>query len=710
MSRRRAGDDLLRLARLHGVETEWRDMQGRRVRPSTESLLGALRALGVPVERPDDAAEALRADHRERRSRILPPCHVAWLGEDSVIPVVLPEGLSGAELDVRVETETGRTIEWLAREPLSHAAGTGGTEGAGSVRLDLPLPSGLPMGRHRVVVRAPGVEGSCWLLASPPAAWVGEAGRDWGVFVPLYALRSSGDTGSGDLGDLQDLLDWTCGLGGRVVSTLPLLASFVDAPSRDGVFDPSPYAPVSRLFWNEFFLDLDAAPELRDCVAAREVLSSDAFLRAAAVLRREELVDYARVQALRRRVLDPLSQAFFRSDTPRRRAFEERLARDPRIEDYARFRAACRGFGRPWTGWPGPARDGRIADGEVDEGERRLHLYGQWLAEEQISGLARRAESRGGCLYLDLPVGVHRHGYDVWSRREIFALGASSGAPPDSFFTGGQDWRFPPVHPQRSRETGHAYLADCLRHHMSHARMLRVDHVMGLHRLFWIPEGMGAREGVYVRYPAEEIYAVHCIESHRARSRIVGEDLGTVPPEVPAAMRRRRLARMFVLQYEARPDARRPLPAVAADSVASLNTHDMYPFAAWWEGEDIEQRRELGLLDPREAGEERRRRHAVREGLIRLLQGPRPPSGAAPGAPEAMRGCLERLAASEAGTVMVNLEDLWGERLPQNLPGCSDANPNWRRKVRFSLEEIERMREVREPLKAMDLLRRRAQR
>ena len=203
----------------------------------------------------------------------------------------------------------------------------------------------------------------------------------------------------------------------------------------------------------------------------------------------------------------------------------------------------------------------------------------------------------GPGLYLDLPLGVHRFGYDVWHERGIFATDVSCGAPPDSFFPGGQDWGFPPLQPEKSRAQGYRYVRAYLRQHLQQAGVLRIDHVMGLHRLFWIPKGRDTSQGVYVRYPAEELYAILSIESQRNKVCIIGEDLGIVPSYVRPAMVRHGIQRMHVLQYALPTQPDRQLQRVPAHSVASVNTHDMAPFAAFWQGLEQQERIELGLLD-----------------------------------------------------------------------------------------------------------------
>lgn len=300
--------------------------------------------------------------------------------------------------------------------------------------------------------------------------------------------------------------------------------------------------------------------------------------------------------------------------------------------------------------------------------------------------LAAGARRSGVGLYFDLPLGVHPEGYDVWKEPHLFARGVTAGAPPDPFFRQGQDWGFPPLHPERIRQEGFGYFAACLRHSMRHASLLRIDHVMGLHRLFWVPRGFPAREGVYVRYPAQELFAVLCLESHRSRCAVVGEDLGTVPPETRRALRRHRLSGMFVVQYELRADPRRPMRPVPSECVASLNTHDMVPFASFW-------------------------RRAARRPLGKALRqffdgkGDRKP-GSSRGAQMAL-SLLQKLARSRCRLLLVNPEDHWGELQPHNVPGTGPARGNWTRKARYRVEEMFNVAPFRE---ALELLSRRSRR
>ena len=322
--------------------------------------------------------------------------------------------------------------------------------------------------------------------------------------------------------------------------------------------------------------------------------------------------------------------------------------------------------------------------------------------------MAAHARRYHAGLNLDLPIGTHPDGYDVWREQRAFALGTSVGAPPDRVWTHGQNWGFPPLHPERIREQGYRYLIACLRHQMHYADMVRIDHILGLHRLFWIPRGAPPGEGAYVHYHAEELYAFLCLESHWQRAAVVGENLGVVPPYVNSIMSRHGILKMFVVQYEVEGGVRRALKQAPADALASLNTHDMPPFAGWWEGRDIADRRALGLVSPAAARAKYRARLRRRALMARVLRSARWLKGKAADSSSVFRACAEFLAASRAGAILLNLEDLWGESEPQNIPGTSSGErPNWRRKARYSLEEFTRLRVVNSILDSVRRLRRR---
>ncbi|HXG51969.1 MAG TPA: 4-alpha-glucanotransferase [candidate division Zixibacteria bacterium] len=686
---------LRRLARLYGVQTGYRDVFGRRRSAAPEAILAVLRALGAPVDRLDQVPDALRERRRSLWRRGIDPVAVAWDGAPLSLSVRLPATTADAVLRYSIVLENGDRLEGEARSDAAPAL-VREVDGITCVRRRVVVADRLPLGYHRLELSAAGRSMACRIICAPFRAFgPSEAERVWGLFAPTYALAGARSLGLGDLGDLEELLTLTAELGGSVVATLPLLAAFLDEP-----FNPSPYAPVSRLFWNEIYLDLRRVPELERCPVARAILNSSGLQAEVASLRAADLVDYRRAMAVKRRVLEELARCGWRESTERMSSFRGFLERRPLAEDYAEFRAKTERARTVWSLWPAAQRDGRLTRRDYDESVKQYHLYVQWQADEQMRWLAERAKSEGVALYLDFPAGTNRDGYDVWRERAIFALEASGGAPPDEFFTAGQDWGFPPLRPEASRAQGHSYYIRALRHHLECAGILRIDHVMGLHRSFWVPAGFAAAEGVYVRYPAEELYAILSLESHRHRARIVGENLGTVPPYVNVSMARHNIAGLHVGQFcvGAEPGAvEEPRDGAV---VASLNTHDTPTFASFWSGADIEDRLALGLLDPEQARAEAERRARQRESLVRFLRshGIAVDGGDARGV---LRAWLERLAGSPAFLVLVNLEDLWLEPRPQNVPGTWEERPNWRRKARVTMGELRGRSDLLEILRAV---------
>lgn len=671
------------LARLHGVQPAYTDITGRRRTASVDALLRVLAALDVFVSRLADAPAALRG--AEAAQPAMPPVAVVRPHR----PVLtLPPARAGV-VHLELLLEDGRSASWTVR---------GRSRRAQQVRIPQPLP----VGYHRLRVTA-GTRTTDTLLIAAPRRAYGRTPEDrvWGVFLPLYALRTGGDGGAGDYAGLGDLADWTAAQGGSVVATLPLLPVFLETPC-----DPSPYAPVSRRMWNEFYIDVERVRELHGAPDAQALLASRESQRLLRAARRAALVDYRALMRLKRAVLEILAASFFDGTDPaRREAFEQFAAARPQAADYAAFRAVLDRRRTDWRQWPGRLRDGTLRPGDYDDADFRYHLYAQWIADEQVAEVSGRIRSAGGMVYVDLPLGTHAWGYDVWRDRSVFAEGVATGAPPDTFFRQGQNWGAQPLHPRRLREQGYRYVIECLRHHLAQATLLRIDHIMGLHRFFWIPHGMAASDGVYVRYPADELYAILAVESVRHRAVIVGENLGTVPREVTAAMTRHRILQSYVVQYALQPNVDVPLSRVPADAVAAVNTHDMPPFAAFWRGTDLADLTRLGQLSPAQAAEERRRRTALLRMLATFLRRRRLLRGTV-GAPTMLRALLRHLGASPARVVLVNLEDLWGETRPQNTPGTGDERPNWRRKAAYALDRIRRMRSVTAALGDLDRARR----
>jgi 4-alpha-glucanotransferase len=624
---------------------------------------------------------------------------VAWDGYPPDLVMRLPASQAGATCQFRLAIESGPAHTWSSRVrdlPLIEEAEV---EGARYQARRQSLIGPYPPGYHRLTVESGSRVHECLLLSAPMRAPLPSGARGqktWGVFVPLYALHSKRSWGASDLGDLAELVDWVHGLGGGVVATLPILAAFLDEPC-----EPSPYSPASRLFWNEFYLNIDAIPELQRDQKAREAMGSSGFQAEVAALRASPLVDHRRQMALKRTVLEECARALFAGPSPRRDAFEAHVKDRTTLQDYAAFRAVGDRRRHPWQSWPAPQRDGVLAEGDFERDVQRYHLYVQWLADEQLRELAAQAQATGEGMYLDLPLGVNSSSYDVWRQRELFVPSVAAGAPPDPFFSKGQNWGFPPPHPEQSRLQGYRYVSAYLRHILQLANVLRIDHMMGLHRLFWVPHGADARDGIYVTYPADELYAVYVLEAHRKGAMLVGEDLGTVPPEVRPKMASHNFQRMYVLQFQGRPDPDNGLDPVFEGAIASINTHDTPTFASFTKGRDIDDWVELGNIKAEAAPAEHEQRRKLWEGVAQFLR----KKGLLEETDDLAalhRACLAYLGSGPSRFTLVTLEDLWLEERPQNVPGTWQERPNWKRRAHYALEEIKQMPAVLETLRELN--------
>ena len=687
---------LHRLARLHGIQAAYTDGCGVRRRASHESILALLEALGAPLAslRSRDLATATEARRRAMWARPVEPVLVAWNGRGGDFLLRTPETARGLLARCRLRLEDGRTRSWTVRSGRAPAVASATVDGARYVARRSPLPRRLPHGYHDLHVEIGSRTWSALVVAAPVRAY-DDGERSWGAFLPLHALHSANSWGVGDFTDLDALARWVGAQGGRAVGLLPALAAFLgECP-----FEPSPYLPVSCLFWNELHVDPRRLPEFAQCEPARRLAASRAFGRRVEALRAESLVDYREAMALRRQILELLARSV---DERGQRGEQLRTwaTRHPVAQEYAAFRAIGERLERPWPAWPAAMPPAEIRVGAADRDAIRYHLYAQWAAARQIAALEKDAGARGVGLYLDVPVGVHPDAFDVWRHPALFARGAALGAPPDPLFADGQDWSAPAPHPETARQDRYAYFRAGLAHQMAHATAVRLDHVMGLHRLFWIPRGGAAADGAYVRYPADELYAIVCLESHRHRTRVVGENLGTVPRYVNAALSRHGLAQLHVAQFGIAPGAGDPLARVPRRAFACVNTHDTPTFAGFLAGRDIAGRVHRRVLDAGRAADEHLRRQeevaALRGALGRVVQqasdAPVPRYAADL---DLLCACLGRLARSEAGTVIVNLEDLWLELQPQNVPGTGPREyPNWRRRARYALERLIRIPEA----------------
>ncbi|MEO1230689.1 MAG: 4-alpha-glucanotransferase [Myxococcota bacterium] len=693
-----ARERLEALARLYEIELGYHDISGQHHVASDASLVRLLRSFGVDASTEASVEHALRARRRSLADRLLEPVIVLWEGQTPRFALRIPLSDLASRYTLRIEFEQGAELELEGSLRTLREVERFEVDGVAYADLEVRLSEPAPFGYHALTVTAGAQSARARVISAPVRAFLPETERMWGLFAPTYGLRGRRGSGAGSLAELARLVDLTSAAGGHVVATLPLMSAYLDEP-----FQPSPYVPVSKLFWNEMFLDLADLARVQGSEAARLALADPEYLSEAERLRELPHVDYRAQARLQRSVLEILCREAF-EDADLVAELEKWAAQHPRARDYAEFRAVTERRQAPWPTWPDRLRDGRIQPGDYDLPSYRYHLYAQWRLEQQLGALGTRARGAGGGLYLDLPLGVHPDGYDAWRDRDAFLDGMNAGAPPDALGPEGQDWGFRPLHPERIRETGYRYLIECIQTQVRHAGVLRIDHVMGLHRLFCVPWGIGGKGGVYVRYRPEEIWAIVVLESRRHGAMIVGEDLGTVPDEVRAAMTRHAVQRMFVLQFELDPDRHRAVRELPPDAVASVNTHDTPTFMGFWEDRDIADRVDLGTLDAGRANHAKENRGHLKGALCGYLED-RGHLGEHPSPEQIFRGVTKHLLSGPCRLVLMNLEDLWLEPEPQNVPGTSDERPNWRRRLRHPVEEVSEVASVQPTLEAARELR-----
>jgi 4-alpha-glucanotransferase len=612
------------LAQRHGVQSKYRDALGQVHHAPTDTLIRILSAMGMEIVRPEDAENVMRSQAaawlRPDRPLVDPTTRVrigTRSGAARVAMTLRVFGQPESAVEVAVRLESGEELRVDRPRVTVVGAGPGRVGATWRVVFGLKDPV---VGYHRATVRVGGQEGTTLLLVHPGSMPAAANQPRLGLFTPPYALRppADRDDGLGAYEDLAHLARWAAKLP-AFVATLPLLPVFLHGAAADR----SPYRPISRLFWSELYAVRDSAP-----AAARRVLWE------AAAARRLAALDRARARATAGGSRPPGDE----------------------LDRYAQFRAYYDAHPVPWWEWPEPARSGRIPPDGVDRDRVAMYRFGADAADRGVASL--RVDGVGPLL--DFPVGVHPAGYDVWRHRDLFAAGMNMGAPPDRLSAEGQDWAMPPLVPAALSRTGYRYWARSLRHHFRHAGVLRIDHVMGLHRLLWIPAGEPPSSGTYVHYPAEDLYAVVAIEACRANAAVVGEDLGTVPSGVRRAMRDRGIHRLYAVRPGRASPASDDSPPPLA--LASVGTHDMPPWMAAY-----------GALPP-----------AARRAWCRRLD---MPEGSPPDA--VYRATIEWLARSPARWVMVNLADLWLDPEPENRPG-TPSDQNWAHRHRAGLDAVER--------------------
>jgi glycogen operon protein len=692
---------LRRLATHFGIADGYRGYHGNVSVTTDQTRAVLLRAMGVDTSSRAALSAALRAAQLETSYVGLEPVRVLPEGADALreVELRLPDDSPTARsYRLELELESGAVL--LREGRVSNASR--------QVRRPLPAAEPLGMGYHVLRVRVDSSrEYTQQLIVTPRAcpsvrALIGPR-RGAGVWAHLYALRRERGLGLGDLGDLRALLQLAADQGLDFVGINPLHAVDNGAPVV------SPYYPLSRVFGNPLYIDLEAVPELVTSDAARALLAQPDLRAALGVLRARPQFDYAATWRLKRRVLNALHATFRAHEqlaaSERTRAYLAFAGRHgAALTDFATFCALAEDLGGDapiydYEQFPAELRDARsplVAKLRERLAEQiRFHMYLQFELDRQLGAAQAEALERGMQigLYGDLAVGNAPGGADVWAQPSLFAREVCLGAPPDPYSAIGQSWGLMPLLPHRLRQDHYRYFRQLCRTAVRHVGMLRVDHVMGLLRQFWVPNGSNASAGAYVRFPFEELCGILALESLRAGTLIVGEDLGVVPLGLRECMAELSMLRSQVVCFErdSRGGFRAPR-SYARQALATLNTHDMPPLLGYFEGTDLRQLHALGVLPDQEALERARaERSAARTALLKLLEqeGLWPPPAARSLDAELTVAVHELLARTEPVLAAASLDDLALESEPLNVPGVASAEyPSWSRRMRASIESL----------------------
>ncbi|MCY7380009.1 MAG: 4-alpha-glucanotransferase [Gemmatimonadaceae bacterium] len=692
---------LLQLAERLGIQSSYVDQTGESRRDtSDDTRMALLAAMGFDASTEERAADAISALRSAARRRWIEPVRVVRRRS---------RGLS--RVAVRMPSMRVETVQWtlvLRTEEGIESQWTGTTHGGRSRRMHLELPMVPPLGYHDLTIVFEGAgktrRATQRLIVVPSQCVAPEmrlrGQRGFGITANLYTVRSARNWGAGDFGDLGVMAEWLAHHGGAFVGVNPLHAL------RNDGYDVSPYSPISRLFRNPLYLRTDDIPELAHDAHARERIASPEFQAALAELRDAEMLDYGGIMALRAPALESLHRTFVEREvggnSPRAREYTQYVEReDPQLTQFATFMAIAEREGPDARQWPHELRDPRseaVAQMRRQLAERvDYHRWLQFETDHQL-GHAALAASRAGLalgLYQDLAVGSAASGADVWANPDLFVQGATVGAPPDMYSDEGQNWGLPAINPHVLRATGYDYWVRLLRAGFRHTGALRIDHALGLFRMFWVPLGQSARHGAYMTSFSEELFGILALESARHGALVVGEDLGTVPPEVPGVLARWGVLGSKVQVFERDFVTGRFNPASNYPRMAltTVNTHDLPPLVGWMEGRDIALRNELGDLgDPAQAAGMRESRWSDRIALVDSLiqHGLLPESARDNVTSDALIAAVHAfIRRTPSALVGLALDDLAHEQTPVNIPGIwQDRYPSWSRRMRETLEAL----------------------
>lgn len=704
------------LAELCNIQAHYTDAWGNGREVSLDTKKRLLAAMDIDISSEEAVQKAVKLRQMRSWNRLLPPVAVYRLHQKPQIEFSVPIELAGHQFKATLTEESG-ALQYFDFKPASLEEISRLEEAGNSfVRYRLPLAVTLSLGYHQLQIVNPAhpeITTNVSVICVPERCYEPEQlqgdGRLWGAAVQLYTLRSDTNWGIGDFSDLTRLAADAGKAGVQILGLNPLHAMFPHNPHSY-----SPYSPSNRLFLNLLYIDATAVPEFSESKILQDWVASAEFQSELTRIKAQELVDYPAVSQLKRYAFEQLFQVFqthLAQNTERAQAFHAHCQQEGlALRRHAIYESLQEHFHQQdwsywgWPVWPQEYRDpeGPAVTEFVAANAQRVQFfeYLQWIAAEQMAKAQQTALTSGMALglYRDLAVGIDRAGSEAWSNQALYTNQANIGAPPDALCVQGQDWGLPATVPDVLQETGYKAFIELIRSNMSSCGALRLDHILGLLRLWWVPMPGGATDGAYVYYPLNDLFGIMALESQRHRCMVVGEDLGTVPQDIRDAMQDMNILGYRIFFFERHADASFKRPEeYLPQTLATVSTHDLPTLMGYWSGRDIDVREQLGLFPNQDVrNHQYHERDRDRHLIVDTLKAQNIDSGNLDyqnGRPEmslTLRSGIQQYVARTASKLMlVQLEDLLGQMEQVNLPGTSQQQyPNWRRKLSTGVEHI----------------------
>jgi 4-alpha-glucanotransferase len=731
-------NDLInKLSELCGVVQEYLDIYGKKHKTPLKTKKDILRAMRLDVDSADDIAKEI--DHRKWRpwQSVIEPVHILSVNDQPLtIPVYIPlnqgeeaelvvtwsieeedkkktEGFSGQGHTLITISGNDLTIleeQWIDNKRYVKFGLSDMTQrDLGYYRIDIEFkhPENIFTGGKNVVTKR------SRLIITPDTCYIPpelEKGKTWGLSVNLYAIRSNENWGIGDFSDLKKIVEWTGHLKGGFIGINPLHALPNTKP-----YGISPYSPISRLYKNFIYLDVTRIPEVLGSEDIRRMIESEQFKNEFHNLKTADLVDYEKIASLKEKILRTAFYHFFEThyskDTDRGSEFKQYLSEQgASLESFATFMSLYEHMKKlknvyTWQKWDEeyhmPSNETVQVFRKEHEKEILYYEYLQWLIDTQLKKVfdEARGQNMPVGLYYDLAIGSIGGGSDAWSFHDVIAVDADAGAPPDDFSPNGQNWGFPPLNPEKLRESAYELFIQTMRNNMKYGGALRIDHALGMFRLFWIPHGMLPKEGTYVNFPAEDLLRIIALESVRNKTIVIAEDLGTIGENVRETLERFHMLsyRLFYFERKYPDPSFVPPEEYPALALCTITTHDLPTIYGYWTSQDLNVKKALGMytsekLLKSQAKERERDKNLILSTLKALgtlpHEHPSELNMVPQMTPELCQAIYNYLALTPCKLLLVSLDDIIGTINQQNMPGTLDEHPNWMQRTPLSLDEL----------------------